>query len=429
MLQSQFFKSLYKHKKQLSYIGKVSMLLFVFLFMSIISNANSLVFAPKTVKKGRIDIPFTFENSFIILKVMVNNTFPVKFILDSGAEHTIITKKEITDLLQIDYERRIEIRGTDMESDLFALLARGIDLKFENYHAPKQSILVLEEDYLKFEEINGINVQGILGMNLFRNYVVNINYKKAMISLYEREEFEKKKKKYTHVPVEVARGKPYLNSQVYIEKDNPVNLKLLLDTGASIALLLHYDSHTDINLPEDYIEGNLGIGLGGYLKGFLSRTERLELAEFSFNNIITNFQEKIPTKDLSIFNNRNGIIGNLLLSRFEIAFDLRGASVYLRKNSSYKDKFHYDKSGLVIFATGKDLKTFYVNQVKANTPAAEADIRRGDVIQRINVWNSKLITLDDLNRVLQKKAGKRIKLKIKRGDEILVMKFRLRDLI
>ena len=46
---------------------------------------------------GRVEIPFEYVNNFIIVNVVFNRLFPLKFVFDTGAENTILTRKEITD--------------------------------------------------------------------------------------------------------------------------------------------------------------------------------------------------------------------------------------------------------------------------------------------------------------------------------------------
>ena len=43
----------------------------------------------------KVEIPFERQGNFIIVKVTFEGLFPLRFILDTGAEHTILTKKEL----------------------------------------------------------------------------------------------------------------------------------------------------------------------------------------------------------------------------------------------------------------------------------------------------------------------------------------------
>jgi C-terminal processing protease CtpA/Prc len=88
-----------------------------------------------------------------------------------------------------------------------------------------------------------------------------------------------------------------------------------------------------------------------------------------------------------------------------------------------------DKSGLIIFAAGRELNEFVIQSVIEDSPAAEADIRPGDVITRIQGFPSRFYTLDHISHILQKKNGKKIRLAVKRGDVEIKKRFRLRELI
>jgi len=131
----------------------------------------------------RIDIPFEYENNFIIVNVILNDLLPLRFIFDTGAEHTILTQRDFTDILQVQYGRRLPLMGSDLSVELYAFLAIGVKLNVGGLIAPNRTILVLEEDYVNFKEFAGVDVHGIIGSDLFRRFVVRINYKQQIISL------------------------------------------------------------------------------------------------------------------------------------------------------------------------------------------------------------------------------------------------------
>jgi len=73
-------------------------------------------------------------------------------------------------------------------------------------------------------------------------------------------------------------------------ENNGEKLNLLVDTGASIPLLLHNRVGAEIELPEKVIPGNLAMGLGGSLKGYVGKVKKLEIGNFRFENLISYFQ-------------------------------------------------------------------------------------------------------------------------------------------
>lgn len=388
-------------------------------------------FTDLEIQRGvrRIDIPFDYINGFIVVDLVFDGIFPLRFVFDTGAEHTILSKREITDLLRANYLRRFPIVGADLSQELYAYLVQGVDLKVGKILAKNRSILVLEEDYFHFEEYAGIDVQGILGSDFFRRFVLKINYHRRIISLYDPQYWAPPGKSYEKIPIEINRNKPYVNARVQFHQDTALQLRLLLDSGASLALLLQTDSHPDLKLPEQVIPSNLGAGLGGYIQGYMGRIDELGLERFTFREVISHFQESSFFIDTTLSIQRNGIIGNDILSRFTVVIDYINEEAYFEPNRDYDDEFEYDRSGLFVAATGPALNDYLVYDVIPGSPAATAGIVAGDRITKINCLPASLFSLSGLTRKFQKKPGTRIRLKIERGDEKFKVVFYLRDLI
>ena len=173
-------------------------IILVFYFFLIKNNdAQSLGFEMQRDEQ-RIDIPFDFENNFIVVNLVFQNLIPLKFIFDTGAEHTILCKKDFADLANVRYNKVFKILGADMKTELKAYLARGIHLRIADSYvtAPKQDILVLEEDYFKLDEASGVHISGIIGADMFNRYIVKIDYGRKMISLFSTNNFTVPKKYY-----------------------------------------------------------------------------------------------------------------------------------------------------------------------------------------------------------------------------------------
>ncbi len=377
----------------------------------------------------RIDIPFEYKNDLIIVNVMFERIFPLKFIFDTGAEHTILSKRSITDVLNIPYEREFKLVGSDMKTVLTAYLVRNIHLRIDNMIVPNHNMLVLDDDYFRFEEMTGLEVHGILGADLFKGLVVKINYERKVISLMKSNAFKQPTKDYQTLPLVINRNKPYLNTTIKLQTDSTVNVKLLLDTGAMLSLLLNTDTHPNLQLPENAIKGNIGAGLGGFLEGYLGRVTALQLGGLQCLEVLTNFQELTQGIDTSVLFRRNGIIGNQILSRFHLVIDYPREKLYLQPNKKFKEAFEFDKSGLVVIASDMQLNKFTVHEVLPGSPAAEAGLKKGDVIKRINWMPSAMLSLSDIHDTFKKKAGKKINIVIKRHEQKLKFKFKLRKLI
>ncbi|MDX1940655.1 MAG: PDZ domain-containing protein [Saprospiraceae bacterium] len=332
-------------------------------------------------------------------------------------------------MLQINYERRFPLLGSDLTTELYAYLARGVKLSIHNLVALNRSILVLDEDYFRFEEYGGISVHGILGSDLFRRFVVKIDFRRKVITLYDPAAYTPPSgNKYHIVPLEIHRNKPYITIPTRIS-DTSIQAKYLIDTGASLSLLLYTNTHPAFELPPQYIRSKIGMGLGGYLQGFLGRIEKIQIKDIEMEGVITNFQEVPPDIDSTFMNGRNGIMGNQILSRFEMTIDYINEKMYLAQEKKFRKKFQYDRSGLILAASGLHLNDFNVVDIIAGSPAEQAGIQIGDEIKVINGIPTSLMHLSDITKRLQKRVGKKINMAIKRGDQRLKVQFRLRDLI
>lgn len=380
-------------------------------------------------KANKVEIPFDYVNDFIVVNIVFNGILPLKFIFDTGAEHTIITKKEITDILQVDYQKKFTIYGSDLSTELTAYLATKVSFHVNQFNAVNRTVLVLEDDYFNFEEMTGFSIQGIIGSDIFRRFIVKIDYKRQKITLYDPEQFTPPGKKYKKVDLEIHRHKPYLKANATFQNRNNLNAKLLIDTGASLPLLLYTNTDSAISIPPMAVKSKIAMGLGGALEGFLGRTSELLVSSYKLTDVITNFQALLEEVEPQQINFRNGIIGNKLLRRFTIFLDYDNETGYFKANSRFNKKFKYDRSGLLAISSGENLKTLTVSEVLAGSPAEKAGIIAGDEIRRINGVPSLFLTLSDLNRKMRKKVGKKIKIVIRRNGQNIKKEFKLRDLI
>ena len=378
----------------------------------------------------RIDIPFEYENDFIVIKVVLNDIFPLRFIFDTGAEHTILTQREITDLLQVNYARRIPIMGADLRRELYAWLALGVKLNIEGLIAPNRSILVLEEDYLNFQEFAGIDVNGILGADIFRRFVVRINYKQQIISLFDPANFKPPRgSRFAELPLEMDRSKPFITAPVAISGNTPTPCKLLLDTGAALALMIYTNTHPQLQLPSQVVRSNLGLGLGGQIEGFMGRTQNMQIGKETLTGIITHFQEIPFPEDSLRMPDRNGIVGNQILSRFQVVLDYPQRRLFLAPTPGAKAVFKSEKSGMLFAASGKRLDVFTVYDILPGSPAEAAGVQINDRIRAVNGWPVAFHTLEALSDKFYAREGKKINLVMERNGKKLKVRFRLKSLV
>ncbi|NND08532.1 MAG: PDZ domain-containing protein [Saprospiraceae bacterium] len=376
---------------------------------------------------GNVSMSFKAGSDFIMLNVEFKNVLPLNFIFDTGSEHTILFKKEYADLLGVTYDKRIPLMGSDLSKEIYGYIARGIQLNLDNKYQTVSDVLVLEEDYLRLEEFTGINIDGILGANIFRHFVVHVSNRRNKVRFIDIASFNPPNR-YEAIDISVFKNKPYIMAQALLGPDH-IPLKLLIDTGAGLPVLLYTNTHPSLHLPEETLKGNLGRGLGGQLEGYIGRLDGFSFHEYNFSGIISSFQE-ISIEHTEVRElNRNGIFGNGILRRFDYYIDYAAEKLYVKTNRRFKRKFKFDKSGLIVIATGRQLRDFVIQGVRDDTPAKEADIRQGDFLVKIEGISTNLKTLSSINAILSSKIGRKVTMVIARGDERLKKKIKLREII
>jgi len=379
--------------------------------------------------KKKIEFPFRYALDYILVDLEFNGALPLSFIMDTGAEHTILFQKVYGDLIGLKYTQEIKIIGADLSTSVLAYISRGVDVRLNEDIEVQRDIVVLYEDFLDLNELTGSKIDGILGGSFFQGLIVEINYKKNKIVLHHPNHYKPEyHKTFTSIDINVTQNKPYVKAKLELFSGASSEIKLLFDTGAGLTFLLHTNTNDKLKLPENVIKGNLGKGLGGMVEGYTGLIKSLSIDKYKFSNLITSFQNNDSLIYKDIIQERNGLLGNIIISRFHVIIDYNKEKLYLKPIGDYDKDIEYDKSGLLVFAHGKKLNKYYVKEVIPGSPADIAGLKEGDLIVRLGFWPSSFLSLRRIVNKLSGKDGKRIKMKIKRDGKKISKEFILRDM-
>jgi len=405
-------------------------LLFTCYFLMLLSLGARAQLFPEQLLEGKKKtiIPFEYHQHFIVIPVLFQGILPLKFIFDTGAEYSLLFKREYTDVLGFSYDKKIPILGADQLEVLSALVCRKVQLNISGLPSLEHDILVLEKELFRVEQMAGTRIDGLIGTSLFRNFVVVIDYRKRHIVLWDPSAFEAPDD-FVPITAHFKHNKAYTFANTAITPRDSIDAELLFDTGAGLPLLIHSNTHPALQLPDSTISGHIGIGLGGLMSGYIGRIHQFQLGPHHFHNLITSFHDLDSTLISTPTKSRHGIIGNQLLSKFTLTIDFPRNQLYLKKNRNFKRPIRYDKSGLTIFAVGPQLNEFVVNHVMPNSPAHRAGIRPGDRITHLGWRGPNCLSLEKLTRKLQGKEDKKITLRILRQGEKMKKSFYLKDLL
>lgn len=403
------------------------LLFFQFSFLPVFSQVLGFSLADG---KKKVQIPIEIYNNLIVVPVVLNGALPLKFILDTGVRTAILTEKTFSDILNLSYSRKYTISGPGGEQVIDAYITNNVSLELPGVTGRGHALLVLGEDYLELRNYLGTDVHGILGYELFSRFIIEIDYDKRVLTLSVPTRF-KKKGKYQSIPIKIEDTKPYVTTSVVLGDGTQLTAKLLVDSGASHGLMLEPTSDPRITVPDSTVSSIIGRGLGGEITGKVGRIRSLKLGTYEIDNVIANFPDPNSYFDSLKLGAtaRNGAIGGEVLSRFTVIFNFPKEEMYLKKNSSFKKKFHYNLSGLTIKAKGSRLNVFEITEVRRKSVADHAGILAGDLIVSVNGVSAKTLDLNTINGFFNHKPGKKIHLIVDRKGQPVRMSFQLADQI
>ena len=380
-------------------------------------------------KKKSITLDFKTSSNLIILPVAINNSDTLNFILDTGVSHPIITELPFVNKLSLNFLQPLHIKGLGEGETLTAFRSGNNVISMQGVVAYDQEIhMVINEDF-QISEILGIPVHGMIGFNLFKDYVVKIDYESHKITLIKPENFSyKERNKDIVLPLIFEQNKPFVKTSIVTDKNQDVPVKLLVDTGASDALWLSTNSDDRISLPDNHIETYLGRGLGGDLFGKKGRIGAIWVGPLVLYEPIVAFPENDVVDQLMLKNDRNGTLGAEILRRFHVTMDYPNKRLILRPNSKLKEEFNYNMSGLEVTNPMPGIPIFLINNIRKDSPAHYAGIQENDQIIALNNNNHKTLTLNDINLLFQSHEDKKIKMTVLRDGEEVKTEFFLKKM-
>jgi hypothetical protein len=391
--------------------------------------ANQTGFIFDNPKKKSITINFKTSSNLIIIPVAINNSDTLNFILDTGVNYPIITELPFVNKLSLNFLQPINIKGLGEGEQLTAYRSGNNVISLNGLVAYDQEIHMVINENFQISHILGIPVHGLIGFNLFKDYVVKIDYVEHKITLIKPEFYTyKERDKDIVLPLIFEQNKPFVKTSIVTDKNQDVPVKLLVDTGASDALWLSTNSDSRISLPENHIETFLGRGLSGDLYGKKGRIGAIWVGPLVLYEPIVAFPDNVLVDQLIGKNDRNGTLGGEILRRFYVTMDYPNSRLILRPNGNIKDDFNYNMSGLEVTNPMPGLPIFLISDIRKNSPAYYAGLQENDQIIALNNANSKEITLNDINLLFQSHEDKKVKMTVIRNGEHIKTEFFLKKM-
>ncbi len=363
----------------------------------------------------------------IIIQARINNSQPMSFYLDSGASATFFINATKTTALGLKLQGRVLVGGGAGPNSYETSSTNGLTITLDQQKFTDQSATVMNLHLI--EEQLGRPVDGLVGVDLFLNYVVEIDYTTQKLKLYDP-------KSYFYpgtgesLPLELQDRHFFIPAAIELPGRKSLSGRFLIDTGGCMMTAVLTTPFAQQNgLPtreQKTILDQSIAGLGGGTSLLVGRASSFRIGHSVLENALIYISQDNAGALAS--SDYEGLIGTEILRKFKLIFDYPRRRLIFERNGDFNAPLEYDMSGLSLRAYGKDFRTFKVHQVLKGSPASVAGLRVGDIIGRIDRIPAAQLTLEQVLQMM-KVPAREYTLTIKRGNKVKVVRLKTRKLI
>jgi hypothetical protein len=359
-------------------------------------------------------IPITVVNNHIYLHVMLDGKGPYTFVFDTGG--TYILTPEVAAALHATATGTAQVQGVGAASQAVQF-AHVKQLQIGDATIANQDFLVLPIGQ-SFGVAEGFPIDGMIGYDIPARFLTTVDYAARTMTLAMPASVTPRG---SAVPFYFDGTIPKVEVNV-----NGIDVEADLDTGNRAAFDLYSPfvaAHPKIAQAETTGVGVLGFGVGGPLYGRLGRVN-LRIGAFSLDNVVTGFSTQTTGATADPFTPAN--VGGGLWNRFTLTLDYPGQRIFLQPNAAYGRAFSYDRSGLFLIDYGGNTM---VLDARPETPAAEAGMKKGDIIVAVDGKPAASYGLAQLRALLSSAPGTIVHLRIRSGSTERDVILTLRDYV
>jgi hypothetical protein len=362
------------------------------------------------LNKKNARLPFRLESGMIIVPLQVSGLGEVNFLVDTGSPGSVLAQR---------VAKKIKLKSNDYAAAggigpkiSLARLAHDITLSTPELAFKKVSLFLFPD--FDIDEIVGLPIGGVLGMDIMRHAVVAINYKEKIITLTSPDSFQLEPG-FTKIPLRVAWNKPYIETQI-INNQVRATEHLMIDTGfnASVSLSKRFqDINPELKFKSLGADGRIGIG--GVRTNQITRSQGIQIGPLTLNGAGVRLEQHAQDSY------SGGLIGAEILSRFDVVMDSTHQALYLKPNTDFSLPFPaITLDGYLLKSLRYDYKTRVIHTVIPGSPADKAGIKPNDVIVKVNGQATSKMTNSEISENLT--LHQTYHLVIKRGTELIDIK-------
>jgi hypothetical protein len=371
-----------------------------------------------------VGIPIEVVVDGLVLVQAKVNGHPGWFILDNASQGFTVDR-EFARQISLKKGDAATARGGGAET-IQAEVIRDVEIGLPGLDLTHRVLIAI--DLKAIEPSIGHTVDGIIGSRLFDDFVVAVDFAHRRMSVFPPGPY-KPPSEAKPLPVRVdEHGFPFSDATIALPGVEPIVGTFLIDGGANTYADLYKPFSDAHHVPPASMKvlDEPGTSTGGRTESREGRADRVALGSFSVGNAPIMFAGDV--EGLMAAKDYAGLVGASFLERFEVVFDHPHKRIWLTPNASYGRPVEYDQSGLRIGAEGPGFHRFVVRRTVLQSPAADAGIERGDIVESIDNRRTEEMTLTEIRTMLRRPRA-RYSIGILRGDRHLQVALQLRPLI
>jgi len=353
------------------------------------------------------------QGNLLYAPVFVNQQGPLDFLLDTGATGSLLDAAQAQQLGLVS-QGELSSRGAVQAIGMSLTRASSVGLpglELEDY-----TLGVI--DLAPLRKMKSL-VRGILGYDFFRRFVVELDYKRQKMIIYDPQSYQYEGDGQV-LELVLEFKLPCVRAKIEGQYEG----LFLVDTGFSDALMLARSFMEEHRLPSPHMP-TVPVpvfGIAGHLEGRAGRLNSLSLGALELLQPVVHF---FP-QNLPQIPEAAGVLGSELLRRLRVIFDYPQARLILEPNEDFLQPFEHDMSGITLLSEDDVLR---VEHIVAGSPGAEAGVQVGDLLLTIDGQSTAEMGLEQVEELLKSKPGRKFRLRLRRGEQELEVVIELRRLI
>jgi hypothetical protein len=207
---------------------------------------------PTVAMQGTAPVELAYregKGGLVILRGRVNGRADVDFILDTGAPVTVFIDGPRTAALGLDTTGAKPLGDPSNPATPTGVIARGFAVDFGGVaYSGLSAVLIPEKSLPCREKFDAVGFGGVIGADLFRRFVVEIDTAARIVRLHEPKSW-RVPEGATVLPLAFQGRHPFVETRLTLEGGQEIASRMNLDTGANRALTLVAGSHPALAMP------------------------------------------------------------------------------------------------------------------------------------------------------------------------------------